>query len=315
MECDVRFDDRSRDGIATTRRINSLLTLYGLQPIYSRTVEFFYDRRLRSDPRSDETLNKSNTYTRTHPVAWILLSTAVAKERIQMRTQVLRAGLAIALSLGLVSQANAIPMLRLTTSAGGSVTVTDGGAGDLAGGTDGVVVYSGSLGGWIWNIASGFSKPALGTADSPVLDLNSVNLSSSGYAGTVNIWLTDTDFTATPGLTNMIAAIGGTTFGSVSYRTFVDSSNTAFGTATELTNTGGFTDFAFASTINETFSSLTAYSLTLLVSVTHESHWLPQISSFDAVVSVPEPSSLFLLGAGLLAVGFAVRRRSSKSAR
>jgi hypothetical protein len=220
----------------------------------------------------------------------------------------LRVALPAVLSLGVLSQANAVPMLRLTTSDGGSVTVADGGVGDLTGAGDGVVVFSGGLGNWIWNIASGFSKPALGSAVLPELDLNSVNLSSSGPAGTVNIWLTDTDFNAKPALTNMMAAIGGTTSGEISYRTFMDSGNAAFGTTTELTNLSPLSGWGFSSSAGGVFSSENPYSLTLLVSITHEGSWLPQVSSFDAAVKVPEPGPLLLLGTGLLIAGIAWRR-------
>jgi hypothetical protein len=220
----------------------------------------------------------------------------------------LRVALPTVLSFGLLSQANAIPMLRLTTSDGGSVTVADGGAGDLSGAGDGIVIFSGGLGNWIWNIASGFSKPAIGSAVAPELDLNSVNLSSSGPAGTVNIWLTDTDFSAQTSLANMMAAIGGTTSGSINYRTFMDAGNTAFGTTTELTNLSSLSGWAFSSSAGNVFSSPNPYSLTLLVSITHDASWLPQISSFDAAVKVPEPGPLLLLGTGLLIAGFAWRR-------
>jgi hypothetical protein len=220
----------------------------------------------------------------------------------------LRIALPTVLSFGLLSQANAIPMLRLTTSDGGSVTVADGGAGDLSGAGDGIVIFSGGLGNWIWNIASGFSKPALGSAVAPELDLNSVNLSSSGPAGTVNIWLTDTDFSAKSSLTDMMAAIGGTTSGEISFRTFMDAGNAAFGTTTELTNMSSLSRWAFSSSASSAFSSENPYSLTMLVSITHGASSLPQISSFDAAVKVPEPGPLLLLGTGLLIAGFAWRR-------
>ena len=219
----------------------------------------------------------------------------------------LRFVLPTVMSFGLLSQANAIPMLRLTTSDGGNVTVADGGAGDLSGAGDGVVIFSGALGSWVWNIASGFSKPALGSALNPELDLNSVNLSSAGAGGTVNIWLTDTDFSPRASLTSLMASIGGTTSGEVTYRTFMDAGNAAFGTTTELTSMNSLGG-AFSSTASGLLSSAGPYSLTMLVSITHAASGLPQISSFDAAVKVPEPGSLVLLGTGLLLAGFVWRR-------
>jgi hypothetical protein len=225
-----------------------------------------------------------------------------------MRAQITRAVFAAALATGLLQQASAVPMLRLETE-GATVTIGDGSAGDATAAGDGVVLFLGGLGNWFLNVAAGISKPALGSADAPELDLNSLNLSSSGAATTVNVWLTDTDFTAKSAAVGLVAAIGGTTSGTISYRTFYDSSNTAFGTANEITSVGPLGGLAFASTASDFFSSATSYSLTLLVSITHGAGGSGnKVSSFDAAVKVPEPSSLLLLGAGLLAVGFAVRR-------
>ena len=145
-----------------------------------------------------------------------------------MQRNAVRALLTVTLLLCALTRADAVPMVRLVTD-GVDVTVADGGVGD-ASSASGVVLFNGSLGDWLINITSGFSKPALGSAATPMLDLNSANLSSSG-GGAIDIWLTDTDFAAIPTAANVLAAIGGTTSGTVSYRTFYDASNTPFGTA------------------------------------------------------------------------------------
>src|SRR5262245_23610639 len=133
-----------------------------------------------------------------------------------MRTTALRSLIASALVFGVVSSAHAIPMLRLSTSAGGSATASDSDA-------DGVVSYNGSLTGWSVNVTNGFSKPTLGSANIPILDLVSFNLSSPTAGGSIDILLTDTDFTALPSPTNMLAAIGGTTSGgNISFKAFFD---------------------------------------------------------------------------------------------
>ena len=217
--------------------------------------------------------------------------------------------LLVALTLGVVSQAHAIPQLRLQSSAGADVTVADGDSSgaevDLSP-VSGVILFSGPIAGWNLNITSGFSKPFLGSSMEPWLDLNSANFSSL-EGGTLNLWLTDTDFGPHSNAAHVLAAIGGTTFGTVTYKTFYDESNVAFGTAHEITSQS-FSPVAFSGEVGGQLISATPYSLTLLVTLTHQ---VAQMTSFDATVKVPEPASLLLFGAGLFGLAVARSRRGS----
>jgi hypothetical protein len=164
---------------------------------------------------------------------------------------------------------------------------------------EGAVSWSGSLGTWILNVTTGLSKPLVGPAR---LDLNSVNV--SGGTGTLTIMHTDTDFTYLGGL-SALAAIGGTTRGSVEYKAFFDANNVEFGQGTLVANFG-MTDYdragsAFSGTQSSLASLNQPYSLTQIVTIRHSGF---AVSSFNAelgAVAVPESPSIAVGG---LALGF-----------
>ncbi len=190
--------------------------------------------------------------------------------------------------------ANATAQLSLVSGVN-SVTIVDVG-------NVGTITFSGPLGNFVVNVTTGITKPILGSATAPQMDLNSVNVTSQLLGGTIQIMFTDTDFIG-PVAGFFQAMIGGTTQGTVVFNTYLDPGNVPFGTAIALTPTATFTPGAFSGTFNSSsiLPVLTTYSLTEVVTITQGAQ---SATSFDAHLStVPEPSALLLLGTGLSALG------------
>ena len=174
---------------------------------------------------------------------------------------------------------------------------------------DGVVLFNGSIGSFSINITSALTKPAIGSADAPYLYLNTVNVSNG--CGTLTMRWTDTDFYLSPGLSGFYSEIGGTTDGMVTSQVYLDSGNTEFGMATQLSDFGPFFGrcpvngyFSDGSTYSGMFSE--PFSLTIVACITQSAN---DVTSFDTEVSaVPIPTTLFLFASGLFGL-VGIRRK------
>lgn len=174
-----------------------------------------------------------------------------------------------------------------------SVFAIDGGLND-SNSVLGAVTFNGSLGGWTVNVTTGITYPALGSTSSPILDLNSVNVSSSG-AGTLYIWASQTGYNGGgPGAATFVA--GGTTTGTLNFSSYFDNTNSLWGTG-GLIGTLAFSSSPFSGSTSGSVSATGPFSLTTVATITHTG---AGYTSFNATTTVPEPSTMLLFGFGLL---------------
>ena len=197
--------------------------------------------------------------------------------------------------------AGALALSALPAQATLILTLTDGSntatVNDLA--HTGFVNFNGALGAWTINVSTGvdFSNPNVAS-----LDLNSIDAVASGTGlSTLTINLTDTGLTGPVG-TNVSGStsVGGTTHGTVQFNTYFNGSLVA--------SLGAFSTPSYSQDM--AFNGLdtsSPFSLTNEVVITQNGAGL---TSFDMITTVPEPTTLALLGLGLLGLGFARRRMS-----
>src|SRR5262245_42536687 len=197
--------------------------------------------------------------------------------------------LALAVLLGLGSAANAAFQLRITDPVDPSspLTITDNGPGD-SNNALGAITFVGSFGGFTLNVHTGLSKPAIGSATDPRMDLNI--LTSGGAAGeTIQIEASDVGFTKPPPF-SLIASAGGTNSStSTSFQTFFDNSNTNFGTGggSSPLRSSSANSYSFEDLLNVTGSQ--PYSLTVRFRVTSQGGGTA--SADGQLTPTPEPAS------------------------
>jgi hypothetical protein len=209
----------------------------------------------------------------------------------------------------IVPETYAVPTLQLTDPVAAiTVTVPDGAVGLDSNPVTGAVTYTGPVGGlWAVNVTTGLTKPLTGDSINIKMDLNSVNLTSPGGGGTLNIGFSENSFGPIPTPVSFNSEIGGTVLNmggcSLTYDTYADAGNVLFAQTTPITSHGTYGPGAFSGTVSGTIGpQLTPFSITQDVTIVHSG---AGTTSFNAnIYRVPEPSSaLLLLGLILGGIG------------
>lgn len=210
--------------------------------------------------------------------------------------------------LAVPSFSNATPVLKLSSGLD-SVEIIDGGALD-ANAAAGVITYIGALpiGSWTLNVTTGATN--LGSPTAPMFDLNSINVSNSNQAPPENLvlMLSDTGLIGN-GMSIFDSTIGGTTLGNLTYKTYYGAG--LFDLANEV-GSMAFSPIAFSGVDSASANPGAIYSMTQVVTISHPAGGNIN-TSFNGMLSsnpVPEPSSLILLGSGLLGTALFFRRKN-----
>jgi hypothetical protein len=177
-------------------------------------------------------------------------------------------------------------------------------------GTETCVSFSGTVGQWTINLTSGDSTGPGGS----VMDLSSLNATSTAGAADLTILLTDHNFTtATPGFTMASSGNLVSGSGSVLYKAYVDNSNTLFGTpgAGLIGTLGPFTASYNTSVSSGPPAGVPQYALTEVLTL-HNSGSGVKWSTDSSIAPVPEPTGVVLLGSALLGVSMGLRKKFSK---
>jgi hypothetical protein len=197
---------------------------------------------------------------------------------------------ALALAVGLSCQAQADIVIKATD--GVNTVMADDHA------NPGLATYSGAIGNFTLSVDIGTGFPQVGSPSDAILDLNSLDLTTGTAGGTLTVSLTETDFTGAPGTFNFLSSITGNyVHSTASMNTYLDTTDAHFGTGTLLS--GGLVDNQAAGA--STFPGAGPYSLTEIVTVTAGANSLTSLDT--TIIQTPEPGSLPLLGAALLALG------------
>ena len=227
----------------------------------------------------------------------------------------LSAAAALACAIGVSAPAHAQFFATICNdiqcTGGDDISFQDNAAGDTAAAT-GAISFSAAAFGYSFLVNTSQSKPMLGSAAEPQLDL-SFAATSTGTAGSVFIYTSDTGFTRASG--SALLTLGGTNSGAsgtVTGRAWGGTSNTAlqFSGANLIGSLAGLTGPTFAGSATSAFASVVnPYSLTIGMQIARASAGTSSGNLNLQVSAVPEPSIWASIFMGAALVGFVSRRR------
>jgi hypothetical protein len=220
---------------------------------------------------------------------------------------------AAAVSVLLAPTARATPTLSMDLITGGSTVALTNSS------HTGVITYDSGLGVFTIDVVTGTGVGTLNPGAGNTIDLSSINVTSAA-AGTLTIKLTETGLTGAAAATAFTSAIGGTlgsigkSASSLLFTTYVDPTDTAFGTTTQtFSDNFSGSGKAFSAKGNGIGTISGPYSETIILTLTAAANSETSLDAF--LTPAPEPASLAILGVGMLALGMVRRRRPKDGSR
>lgn len=177
-----------------------------------------------------------------------------------MKEHIRTAILTTALIAGFAAYGDPVILISDGVTSTGPITLTNNGTGSFS-----TSLFDGS---WSVVVVAGESKPSIGSANSPNLELD-IQATSLGSANPLTVILSDNNFGPTSG--NATATFNGQAFGGagspVTFNTYYDTNNTLAALTTALTASGALPPSAYNSSASGSLSLTGPYSLSEVVTI------------------------------------------------
>ena len=199
-------------------------------------------------------------------------------------------------------------------SPGDEIEIADNSGSDLDA-APGLIRFNGPVSSFVLSQHTALSKPVLNVPGVATLDTISFGITVQ-EATSVEIWLTDTDFSLSPDAESLtlFSNIGGNIVGSgsITYQSFIDLNNNEFGTSgtsTPLQTLNNLTNDPFSDPVlTRVAYAGETFSLTHVIRLDLEPG---AVVNFDAttIAQLPEPCTMALMGLGIGALGLLRRKK------